>query len=106
MATFPFDPNALPLLELGTERFRWYPENQLFAAEASTLGTSAADTWWLQRLYRDNPLPQGICLRSHKTGSVRRFLLIHRSVKRGKLRAWVFECIEDGPTPYVVIYNE
>jgi hypothetical protein len=98
----------LPLLELHSDQFRWSATDRLFAAETSALllpGKPA--TWWLQQLHLDDPAPQGICLRSAKTGDVRRFLLILRSVTRhGWVRAWLFRAIDVQPELFVAIYND
>ncbi len=107
MATFS-DRNALPLLELHTDQFRWIPEDRLFATVTSRLYLPGKrPDWWLQQLYRDDPAPQGICLRSHKTGDVRRFLLIHRLVTRhGWVSAWLFRAIDVEPELFAAIYND
>ena len=108
MATSYFDPNLLPLLELSTEQFRWISEDRLFVADVSALLLPGKPSdWWLQQLYRDDPLPQGICLRSHTTGDVRRFLLIHRSVSQyGWVSAWMFRAIDVEPELFAAIYND
>lgn len=107
MATPWISSNLRPLLELPTDAFRWLPDDRLYATEASRLYLAGKPaTWFLQQLYRDDPLPQGIALRCHKTGDVWRFELIHREVKRQKLLNWVFQSLAEPKDTFVVIYNE
>ena len=106
MATFAFDPNSLPLLELSTRQFRWYPEDRAFATETSTLYLPGKPpTWWLQQFYRDDLFTRGIALRSHRTGTVLRFLLTYSEVRYGWTAGWFFASIE-GPELYVCILND
>ena len=78
MATFPFSPNSLPLLELSTAQFRYTAEDRLFTADASALDLPGKPVaWWLQQFFRDDTFTRGICLRSHRTGRVLRFELVH-----------------------------
>jgi hypothetical protein len=106
MATFFDDPNALPLLELSTRQFRYIAEDRLLVADASALCLPGKPfTWWLQQLFRDDLFIRGICLRSHRTGTVLRFVEVYREVRHGWTAAWVFDSIE-GPSLSVCILND
>jgi integrase/recombinase XerD len=92
MAHNYYNPDECDLLELHTDMFKYHAEDRLFSAGTSAFGSGL---WWLQRLYHSDPTLQGICLRSHRTGDVRRFLLTFRRICQGWTYAWVFELMDD-----------
>ena len=106
MAT-PFPPsNLLPMLELSTDQFVYHADDRMFVAHTSALLLPGEPgTWWLQQLYRDDPDTQGVCLRSHRTGNVKRFVLVYRKMKRDWCHAWLFDAADD-PTLHVLIIND
>jgi len=88
--------------ELHTDQFRWLAKDRIFSA--GTLDVGPAE-FWLQRMHL-NTMQEGIALRSHRTGDVKRLRLIYRDMNRGWCRAWVFQGSAKGRLFHVLIYND
>jgi len=89
--------------ELGTEQLEYIASQRLFIGGSSVLGNNLH---WIQRMFRNDPHQLGICLRSHKTASVKRFQLIYFEERQGWANACVLESIGSGNPIRVYISND